>query len=233
MANNDSTSMPGSDQAVPSLLDAERDVLIKAALAHVPFDGWSMACLQEAARERGMSPDIVLRLFPGGVIDAVDHFSSLADRMMVEDWASCSARDQMGVREKVHAIIMLRFQRWAADKEAVRRALSVYAASIHVSRSVRATQRTVDAIWRAAGDRSHDFNWYTKRLSLAGIYAAVLCYWLDDLSDGDEETSQFVQRCLDGLVQGMRKRQEWQNRCTEAVKASAFFNIIHSFTSHR
>ena len=138
-----------------------------------------------------------------------------------------------GVREKVHAIIMLRFRRWTADKEAVRRALAVYAASIHVSRSVRATHRTVDAIWCAAGDRSHDFNWYTKRLSLAGIYAAVLCYWLDDSSEGDEETSLFAQRCLDGLVQGMRKQKEWQNRCAEAVKSSTVFDVVRSFTSHR
>ena len=152
---------------------------------------------------------------------------------MVEDWVAQSGRDQMGVREKVHAIIMLRFQRWMKHKEAVRRALAVYATSIHISRGLRATQRTVDTIWRAAGDRSHDFNWYTKRLSLAGIYATVLCYWLDDSSDGDEDTSQFVQRCLDGLVQGMRKRQEWQNRCTEAVKTSPFFDVVRSFMPSR
>ena len=46
--------MPGSDRSVPSPLDAERDALIQAALTHVPFDGWSMTCLQEAYRERGL-----------------------------------------------------------------------------------------------------------------------------------------------------------------------------------
>lgn len=229
MVGNESSSKSNLGQAAPSPLDAERDVLVKAVLNHVPFDGWSMESLRDVACEQGMSPDAPLRLFPGGIIDVVDHFTSLADRLMVEDWSSQSGEDQMGVREKVHTIIMLRFRRWTREKEAVRRALAVYAGSVHVSRVVRATQRTVDAVWRAAGDRSHDFNWYTKRVSLAGIYTAVLCYWLDDSSDNDEDTSQFVQRCLDGLVQGMRKQQEWQNRCSETLKTSPFLGVVRSF----
>ena len=47
MTDNDASFIPGSDRSGPSPLDAERDVLIQAALAHVPFDGWSMACLRK------------------------------------------------------------------------------------------------------------------------------------------------------------------------------------------
>ena len=39
------------------------------------------------------------------------------------------------------------------------------------------TARTVDAIWHAAGDRSADFSWYTKRAILAAVYTATVLYW--------------------------------------------------------
>lgn len=36
----------------------------------------------------------------------------------------------------------------------------------------------VDDIWYWAGDRSTDFNWYTKRALLAGIYTSTgLLIW--------------------------------------------------------
>ncbi len=44
--------------------------------------------------------------------------------------------------------------------------------------------RTVDAIWHAAGDRSADWSWYSKRAILAGVYGATLLFWLRDDSDG-------------------------------------------------
>ena len=54
--------------------------------------------------------------------------------------------------------------------------------------------RTVDAIWYAAGDQATDFNYYTKRALLAGVYAATVLYWLDDASDEHERTWAFLDR---------------------------------------
>ena len=48
----------------------------------------------------------------------------------------------------------------------------------------------------AAGDRSTDFNFYTKRGLLAGVYAATTLYWLDDRSPGFEATQAFLDRRL-------------------------------------
>jgi ubiquinone biosynthesis protein COQ9 len=54
--------------------------------------------------------------------------------------------------------------------------------------------RTVDAIWYAAGDTSTDFNFYTKRATLAGVYSSTLLYWLNDRSEGSEATWSFLDR---------------------------------------
>lgn len=47
-------------------------------------------------------------------------------------------------------------------------------------------QRAVlmDDIWHAAGDRSTDMDWYTKRALLGGVYTATELYMLTDYSPG-------------------------------------------------
>jgi ubiquinone biosynthesis protein COQ9 len=72
------------------------------------------------------------------------------------------------------------------------------------------TARTVDAIWRSAGDRSADFSWYTKRAILAAVYGATLLYWLRDSSEDDAATLGFLDRRLAGVgrIGSARRRVE-------------------------
>jgi ubiquinone biosynthesis protein COQ9 len=84
-------------------------------------------------------------------------------------------------------------------KEAIRRAVAVLALPGNARTAAAITARTVDAIWHAAGDRSADFSWYTKRAILTGIYAATLLFWLRDSSDSDADTNAFLDRRLRGV----------------------------------
>ena len=75
-------------------------------------------------------------------------------------------------------------------------ALSVLALPPHAALGLRLVYETVDAIWYAAGDTATDFSFYTKRATLAGIYAATLLYWLEDRSPGFADTRAFLDRRL-------------------------------------
>jgi ubiquinone biosynthesis protein COQ9 len=78
----------------------------------------------------------------------------------------------------------------------------------HARLAARCTAHTVDAIWHAAGDRSADFSWYTKRAILTGVYAATVLYWLRDTSDDDTATLAFLDRRLAGIgrIGSLRRR---------------------------
>jgi ubiquinone biosynthesis protein COQ9 len=52
----------------------------------------------------------------------------------------------------------------------------------------------VDAIWRAAGDTATDWNFYTKRGLLAGVFSSTVLCWLDDTSEDHAETWAFLDR---------------------------------------
>jgi ubiquinone biosynthesis protein COQ9 len=65
---------------------------------------------------------------------------------------------------------------------------------------VKLLWRTVDAMWRAIGDTSTDFNFYTKRGILAGVYSATLMRWFNDTSEGETATGEFLDRRIEDVM---------------------------------
>jgi ubiquinone biosynthesis protein COQ9 len=173
----------------------KQDVLLLAVLPHVPFEGWSEKALRDAARDLGWDPTLPRRLFPGGPVKLVEYFCAFADRQMEQ---ALSEIDLSGFRlaDRIRLAIRIRFDQWAADREAVRRAVTLLSLPIHAPIVARVTYRTVDSIWWSVGDKSTDFSFYTKRATLAAIYSATLLVWMSDRSEDFEETWAFLDRRL-------------------------------------
>ena len=62
-----------------------RDEILEATLPNVIFDGWSTQSLRDGVSMAGYDSDTAFRAFPGGIPELVDHFSSWADRRMLEE----------------------------------------------------------------------------------------------------------------------------------------------------
>lgn len=178
---------------------AERDAAIAAMLPHVPALGWTRAALRRGLTEGGGDPGDAELLFPGGVTDMVAAFADLADREM-EAEATVRGLADLRLSQRVRAIVALRLEQNRPHREAIRRALAVLALRGRAGSAVAITARTVDAIWHAAGDRSADLSWYTKRAILAGVYGATLLVWLRDVSGDDSDTLSFLDRRLAGVA---------------------------------
>jgi ubiquinone biosynthesis protein COQ9 len=170
-----------------------RDALLMAALPHVVFDGWGRATLAAAARDLGLKAADAERYFPGGAAELIAHFSDWADRRMTVALAEHELGG-MRLRDRIALAVRTRTEALAAHREAVRRALSWLAMPLNAPLGLRLLYRSVDAIWRAVGDRSVDFSFYTKRALLAGVLSSTVLYWLDDDSDGAAESWAFLDR---------------------------------------
>jgi ubiquinone biosynthesis protein COQ9 len=179
--------------AKPFDREVARAAIIDAALPHVPFDGWTQAVLQQGAVDAGYDKVTALRVFPGGAVEAIEFWSKLADRRMLDE---LERRDlaAMKVRERIATAVRVRLEQNTGHREAVRRALSLLALPLNAGKGPALLWRTVDAIWYAAGDKATDFNYYTKRGLLAGVYSATVLYWLEDRSDGFANTWSFLDR---------------------------------------
>jgi ubiquinone biosynthesis protein COQ9 len=176
-------------------IDETRDQLRAAALLHVPFDGWTGRALRAGADDLGLEPALAANAFPGGPAELLESFSAEIDRRML---AALEARDltAMRHRQRIATALRARLELLAPHREAVRRGLSFLAAPRNAALGARCLYRSVDAIWHAAGDTSTDYNFYTKRLLLAGVYSATLLFWLNDESEDFAETWAFLDRRL-------------------------------------
>ena len=173
--------------------DADRARLLEAALDHVAFDGWSETALRAAAEDTGIPLERALNAFPGGAMELIAFHSETADRAMLTALEGESL-SEMKVREKAALAIRLRLEANFRNREAIRTALTALMMPQNTALAARLLYKTVDAIWYAIGDRSTDFNFYTKRGLLAGVYTATVFYWLNDKSEGCAATWHFLDR---------------------------------------
>jgi ubiquinone biosynthesis protein COQ9 len=56
-----------------------------------------------------------------------------------------------------------------------------------------------DEIWFLSGDTSVDSSWYSKRASLAAVYAAADLFMTTDTSKDFTDTREFLERRFEGL----------------------------------
>lgn len=190
---------------------AAKDI-ITAALPHVPFDGWSLKSLAQGAEDAGYTRSDMLRVFPAGHMQAVDYFFALSDDALKEALKSYHL-ESMKIRERIALAVRLRIEVHDGHKEALKRAVSLYMLPFNLGRAMHSLYRTMDAIWHAVGDRSTDFNFYSKRATLAGVYVATLNYWITDESPGHRATWEY----LDRRIETVMKIEKFKARIREAV----------------
>jgi ubiquinone biosynthesis protein COQ9 len=190
--------------------DAElRDRLADAMASEAAFEGWSRAALQAASRQLELPAGEADRLFPGGAIGLLAHVSERADLRTVADMEKEGVAS-LKIRDRIKAAVRIRLERHAGNREAARRALALLSLPFNAPLALRLLYRTVDAMWYAAGDTSTDFNFYTKRATLAGVYSSTLLYWLNDRSPGGEATWGFLDRRIDDVMQIEKWKAQWR-----------------------
>ena len=180
--------------------------LIKSMIQHVPFDGWSIKALEQGAIDISFEQDenidtrmkIYRDLFKNGSIDFIDIFSEMIDLEVKKNYEKIKSKPER-VPEKIKKIILIRLSLCLKYKEAIRSSIPITALPKNSKKSIGILYRTCNSIWRIIGDKSTDFSFYTKRVSLAAVYSSTLLFWLNDASKDQEETSLFLDRRLSDI----------------------------------
>jgi ubiquinone biosynthesis protein COQ9 len=174
--------------------------VLGAALPHVVFDGFTDKVLARAADEAGVNKASLARLFPDGPLSLVEAFSIDADAKMEASLAALDLK-AMKIRARIAAAVMARIEALRPHKEAARRAAAFLTLPPHAALGAKLVWRTVDAMWRAVGDTSTDFNYYTKRGILSAVYTSTMMRWFTDTSPDETETSAFLAGRIENVMQ--------------------------------
>jgi ubiquinone biosynthesis protein COQ9 len=204
---------------------ALKEDVLKAALKDAAFDGFTDGALAKAGKSAGADKAALARLFPEGPLSLVEFFSASVDEAMERKLKALDLSKRK-IRERIKLAVLTRLALLAPNKEAARRAAAMMTLPMHAGRGAKMMYRTVDAMWRAAGDTSTDFNFYTKRGILAGVYGSVLVRWFNDSGDDKSATEAF----LDARIENVMQFEKFKAKAKEAFSK---FPIFAAWTTPR
>lgn len=201
------TAENASENAAPSLKD--REALLDAMLQIAAETGWTDAGLRRAQAETGMSDGRVQLATPHGVSDLIDALFARAAHAAA---GRLTAGETAGlkVREKVRAGVKAFLAVLEPHKPAVKRALANPAGLVPGPKGVWSG---ADAIWSALGDKSTDYNWYTKRGILSGVIGSTLACW----AGTDDEA--VIDAFLDRRIENVMEFEKTKKKVQDAVKS--------------
>uniref|UniRef100_A0A7N5JLM0 Ubiquinone biosynthesis protein n=1 Tax=Ailuropoda melanoleuca TaxID=9646 RepID=A0A7N5JLM0_AILME len=152
--------------------------ILTAALDFVPAHGWTAEAIAEGAQSLGLS-SAAASMFDNDGSELILHFVT-----------QCNAR-------LAHVL-----------EEEQKLALSILMLPHNIPSSLSLITSMVDDMWHYAGDQSTDFNWYTRRAVLAGIYNTTELVMMQDSSPDYEDTWRFLEnRINDAMNMGHTAKQ--------------------------
>lgn len=190
-------------------LDELRAALAPLVPAHAAFDGWTEAALAMAAAELGVPADRARLAFKGGAVQMIEAWFDGVDKAMLEAFPP-ERIAAMKIRERIRELLLFRFEAAAPHREALRRAVAILALPQNALTGASLAWRSADRIWRLAGDDATDFNHYSKRAILIGVYASTTLVFLDDGSEEMAETRAFLDRRIEGVMRFEKLKARWR-----------------------
>ena len=203
--------------------------VLDAALGHARQDGFSDRTLAQAGTDAGAGAEMLLHLFPNGPASLIEFFSEQSDAEM-ERLLAKEKLSGMKVRDRIAAAVLTRLEILNPHKEAARRAAAFLTFPARAALGVGLLYRTVDTMWRAVGDTSADFNFYTKRAILAGVYSTTLLRWFSDSSEDMGETRAFLAARIENVMQFEKFKAEMRERTKDFPSVA---EILKRFTAPR
>ncbi len=206
-------------------LDELRVALAPAVADAAIFDGWTDMAVASAAALEGCDPDIAKLAFPGGAMDMIGAWIEAVDARMALD----CPRETMAtlpVRERIRTLVQCRLDAIDGQEESLKRATAIMAMPQNLAAAARRSWKSADLMWRLAGDTATDYNHYTKRALLGGIYAATLAIFADDTSEGKARTREFLDRRIEGVMKFEKAKAKWTGSGRERFSLPRFLGRL-------
>ncbi|KAL6246027.1 Ubiquinone biosynthesis protein coq9, mitochondrial [Rhinocladiella similis] len=172
-----------------------QDKILAAAIARVPKSGFTEDALVLGARDAGYL-DVTVQLFPRGVFDLIN-YHLVTQRLALKNNVQFPEGTHLGLGAKVRALVMARLRANEGIIHQWQGALGHMSLLGNIPASLQELTALSDEIWYLAGDTAVDFSWYTKRATLAAVYASSEVFMTTDTSKNFTATEEFLARRLE------------------------------------
>ena len=175
---------------------------MQSLLELLPFNEWNDKIINEAEEKCGFAKGYSLILFPDGLAEIIKFFESYLDNITLENLNEQEIPNK--IREKISLAVKTRIK-------AVLPIIHSKNAAYFALNPVQGTEvafHSCDIIWQYAGDKSIDYNYYTKRGLLLSVYVSSILVYIQDDSENYINTDKFIDSSVENIVQAFTQMKK-------------------------
>ena len=171
----------------------KRQVVLRFAKEFVSEKGFTKNCLENISKKYGLNTDETDLLFPQGNVDLIKF---ALEKLNNDLEVYCKQIDllRLPIHKRIRKVLLSKISLMKKDKLFYR---SIFLNLLIPKKNFSLTSQlynSVDQLWFIAGDSSTDFNFYTKRLILSGIYSRVMLFFFNN--NNQEELENILDESL-------------------------------------
>ena len=157
--------------------------------------GWNMLVFEETQKKLKYNSSLVEELFPRKLDDLILFFNYVTNDKLSRTYKK-KRLNKKSIRVSVLNAVKIRFELLNTNKDSIKKSLFFLSNPSKQILSGKLIYKTVDHVWRLIGDKSTDYNFYTKRAILASIYSAAIMIWINDKSYNLDKTFSFLDKSI-------------------------------------
>ena len=167
-------------------LNNKRLKILKLAKLIIAEEGLNSNTFETISLKYNFNINEINLLFPDGNKDLLEY--SL-DQLNIELQEYCKSIDliRLPLHKRIRKILLSKIEIMNKEKNFYKK---IFLKSLLPNRTISLSKqlyKSIDQIWYLAGDTSVDFNFYTKRLILAGIYSRVVLFFFNNNNQNELE----------------------------------------------
>lgn len=171
----------------------KRQEVLKFAKAFVSEKGLTKNCLVNISKKYRLNTDETDLLFPQGNIDLIKF---ALEQLNNDLEVYCRQIDliRLPIHKRIRKVLLSKISLMNKDKPFYR---TIFLNLLIPKKNFSLPSQlynSVDQLWFIAGDSSTDFNFYTKRLILSGIYSRVMLFFFNN--NNQEELENILDESL-------------------------------------
>jgi len=166
---------------------------LRFAKKFVSENGLTKNCLENISKKYGLNTDETDLLFPQGNIDLIKF---ALEQLNNDLEVYCRQIDliRLPIHKRIRKVLLSKISLMNKDKSFYR---SIFLNLLIPKKNFSLSSQlynSVDQLWFIAGDSSTDFNFYTKRLILSGIYSRIMLFFFNN--NNQEELENILDESL-------------------------------------
>ena len=153
--------------------------ILKEAKKHIIKNGWNENLFNLIAKNRKFNINDIKSLFQEDYTSLLKFYLEELNNGFILKAKKLNLKN-FRTHIKIRELILLRLNLYQKEKKIIKKTYFSLLLPKHFNISSYALYKTVNEIWFLAGDKSTDFNFYSKRAILSTIYSSVIFHWINN-----------------------------------------------------